>query len=164
MVIIKTVDISTHGPSVRSILISNKKTIVPESEPAEPVLSCDGAVPYVSFSMTETNYDNLGFNSNHTTLQYNVTMDNVDYGLFDLSENVQLDNVSLEVYFDSSGNASMYAYAPTNNDLAHRFKFTPREDMLDANIWGVNIEDNPTAIYDADTRSLMVCLTSYSNV
>ena len=124
-------------------------------------ISCAGATDYLAFSVKER-FDE--FNYNHPTLVYNISVDGVDYGEHDLAGNeVQLGHMTLQSYVSSDGNGNMYASTAGGGEPPARFVFTPRADMVDANFWGVDEESNPTVVYNAEKRSINVCLTFSAN-
>lgn len=150
----KLIESYTHGKYSNSALIKTAKS----SAPAPPAISCEGATNEIRFSIQEPKD---GYQLNHTTLVYNINVDGVDYGEFDMLSSgfIQLGDVAIEVYADSGGNAAIYAAGHNGaGGVTSRFTFTPREDMTDANIWGVFPESNPTVVYDSDRRSMNVCL------
>lgn len=121
-----------------------------------PVFSCVGATDVLRYSLQQP-MD--GYNLNHTTLVYNISIDGVDYGEHDLTEGrINLDHITLENYVDSGGSGTLYTSTQTGNEPPARFVFTPREDMVDANFWGVDEDSNPTVVYNAENRSINVCL------
>lgn len=124
-------------------------------------ISCVGATDYLTFSVKERSD---GSSYNHSTLVYNISVDGVDYGEHDLAGNdVQLGHMRLSSYVSSDGNGTMYASTAGGGEPPVRFVFTPRTDMVDANFWGVDEESNPTVVYDAEKRSINVCLTFSAN-
>lgn len=124
-------------------------------------LTCDGATNVLSYSLQQP-MD--GYNLNHTTLVYNINIDGVDYGEHDLTRgSVNLDHITLDNYIDSGGAGTLYTSTRDGNEPPARFVFTPREDMVDANFWGINEESNPTAIYNSVNRSIQVCMTFSAN-
>lgn len=124
-------------------------------------ISCDGATDHLTFSVKERSD---GSNHNHSTLVYNISVDGVDYGEHDLSGNdVRLGHMRLSSYVGSEGSGAMYASTAGGGEPPVRFVFTPRTDMVDANFWGVDEESNPTVVYDAEKRSVSVCLTFSAN-
>ena len=124
-------------------------------------ISCAGATDYLTFSVKERSD---GSNYNHSTLVYNISVDGVDYGEHNLAGNdVQLGHMRLSSYVSSDGNGTMYASTAGGGEPPVRFVFTPRTDMVDANFWGVDEESNPTVVYNAENRSINVCLTFSAN-
>ena len=124
-------------------------------------ISCDGATDHLAFSVKERSD---GSSYNHSTLVYNISVDGVDYGEHDLAGNdVQLGHMRLSSYVSSDGNGTMYASTAGGGEPPARFVFTPRTDMVDANFWGVDKDSNPTVVYNAENRSINVCLTFSAN-
>lgn len=127
----------------------------------EAQISCVGATDYLTFSVQERSD---GSNYNHTSLVYNISVDGVDYGEHDLSDgSIQLDHMTLQFHIGSDGSGTLYASTRNGGEPPARFVFTPRTDMVDANFWGVNDESNPTVVYDAESRSVRVCLSFMGN-
>lgn len=129
------------------------------------IISCEGASSFFGFSTKELNYDGNGNDLNHNALKYNVAMNGVDYGIWDLTygDNFRCGNISLTASVGSSGSGYVYAGSRNGSDVADRFTFTPLLDMVDANFWGGDTEDNPTVVYKETDRSIRVCLTSSGN-
>lgn len=153
----KQIDRRTHGNCSNSVLVKTIKA----SKPAPVEISCDGATNILSYSLQQP-MD--GYNLNHTTLVYNINIDGVDYGEHDLTRgSVNLDHITLDNYVDSGGTGTLYTSTRDGNEPPARFVFTPREDMVDANFWGVHTESNPTVVYDAESRSIKVCLSFMAN-
>lgn len=124
-------------------------------------ISCAGATDYLAFSVKERTDR---FDYNHPTLVYNISVDGVDYGEHDLAGNdVQLGRMTLRSYVGSEGSGNIYASTAGGGEPPARFVFTPRADMTDANFWGVDEESNPTVVYNAEKRSINVCLTFSAN-
>lgn len=128
------------------------------------VLDCTGADSYFSASLKEVDTGG-GYNTNHTTARYTVIMNGVDYGEWDVgsSESFYCDDVTLDPIVDSNGSCQIYAYTANGSEVANKFEFVSRSDMVDANFWGINIESNPTLIYDPVKRNISVCMTSSAN-
>lgn len=127
----------------------------------EPQISCAGATDYLSFIIGEPRD---GYQLNHTTLVYNISIDGVDYGEYDLTQGyLNLGHMALYVSLGSEGSGTMYASTANGGNPPARFAFTPRSDMVDANFWGINEESNPTAIYNSANRSIQVCMTFSAN-
>ena len=145
-----------------SALIKTAKAPKPElPEPELPELNCTGATDYLSFIIGEPRD---GYQLNHTTLVYNISIDGVDYGEHDLTQGyLNLGHMALSVSIGSEGSGTMYASTANGGNPPARFAFTPRSDMVDANFWGINEESNPTAIYNSVNRSIQVCMTFSAN-
>lgn len=162
-IFISTIDKNTHGTGARSLLVGMRKDVQPEPTPE---ISCVGATNYFEIDTIENNYDGEGNSLSHMDLQYNIKMNGKDYGLFDLTyDYINLDGVTLQTYISSEGFGTISAFENIASDTPNRFEFTPREDMINANIWNArnNREgDNPTVIYYPETRSVSVCLLSGS--
>ena len=128
-------------------------------------LTCVGATDWVKFSVKELNYDGSGSNLNHTELKYNVEVDGVDYGEFNMSYSgyIELGDVTMNISIGSEGSGHIYVSTANGTNVPMKFVFTPNSDMVDANFWGVDEETNPTAIYDKSNRSLRVCMTASAN-
>ena len=153
----KRIDRRTHGNCSNSVLVKTIKA----SKPAPVEISCEGATNGLDYSLQQP-MD--GYNLNHTTLVYNISIDGVDYGEHDLTRGrINLDHITLENYVGSSGEGRLYASTRDGGEPPARFAFTPRTDMVDANFWGVDEESNPTVVYDAESRSINVCLSFMAN-
>ena len=127
----------------------------------EAQISCDGATDQLAFSVKERSDES---SYNHSTLVYNISVDGVDYGEHNLAGNeVQLGHMTLNSYVSSDGDGTIYASTRNGGEPPARFVFTPRTDMVDANFWGVDEESNPTVVYDAESRSVRVCLSFMGN-
>lgn len=163
----KLIESHTHGMRSHSTLIKTAKAPKPElpkpelPEPELPELNCTGATDYLSFIIGEPRD---GYQLNHTTLVYNISIDGVDYGEHDLTQGyLDLGHMALSVSIGSEGSGTMYASTANGGNPPARFAFTPRSDMVDANFWGINEESNPTAIYNSANRSIQVCMTFSAN-
>lgn len=158
----KLIESHTHGMRSRSAFIKTAKAPEPElPEPELPELNCTGATDYLSFIIGEPRD---GYQLNHTTLVYNISIDGVDYGEHDLTEAyLELGHMVLSVSIGSEGTGAMYASTADGGNIPARFAFTPRSDMVDANFWGIDEESNPTAIYNSSNRSIQVCMTFSAN-
>ena len=162
----KIIETFGHNDKSQSTLV---RTMWTKSTPPpviiEPIIDCTGATTLFEFSLQQPNYNGAGGSLNHSELIYNISVDDVDYGEFNMGElgYVNVGELTLDVSMDSSGTGYINAYTRNGSNTPNIVKFTARSDMVGANIWGVNMDSNPTLIYNSVTRAVKVCLTSTGN-
>lgn len=162
----RIIENNTHGDHSRSLLIKTVKSKPPVVE-VPVVISCVNATSWFTFSASEINYNGEGYNLNHTTLVYNITVNDVDYGVIDLAGNgfASLGELNLSVGLGSDGMG--WIDASSNRGIGgDNFKvtFKSQSTLADANFWGVEMESNPTLNYNPVTRSVSVCFLTSSAV
>lgn len=90
-------------------------------------------------------------NTNYTSAVYNVYMDGVDYGSYELTQmyDTVINEITISSSADSSGN--LYLYFSTNGFTTFNVELKPSDDV-DNNIYGISLADNPTTTYDSVSR------------